>query len=161
MKLSKLRGNDIYYKDNQWYYLDDDKPTAETWKDKPCGQCNLPNRSDEHDACLGELPNVINACCGHGNVDEAYIVYEDETIERGDAAIERFEELKNQCSEVSCKKPVMENSKLDCCEQHEAILIDSLDEEYKRNQQELYDDYIDDISLSMSNALARYHQTND
>ena len=54
-----------------WTY-DDGTPVPED-PDRPCGFCGLPNREDGHDACLGELPDVWAACCGHGNPKEAYV----------------------------------------------------------------------------------------
>ncbi len=51
------------------------KPTATTWENRSCGHCKKPNRSDNHDACLGTLPCVMNACCGHGRKKEAYIQF--------------------------------------------------------------------------------------
>lgn len=30
-----------------------------------------------HDWCIGTIPGAINACCGHGNLSEAYIQFED------------------------------------------------------------------------------------
>lgn len=35
----------------------------------------MPDRADGHDACLGEIPGAVNACCGHGYIDVAYIQY--------------------------------------------------------------------------------------
>lgn len=43
-----------------------------------CGHCNLPNRVDGHDACLGTIPGVMNACCGHGDVRCAYVQFRPE-----------------------------------------------------------------------------------
>lgn len=93
-KDSKLRGHPIYF-NGEWRYKDNGEPTAENWKHRACGHCEKPNRPDEHDACLGELPGVINACCGHGNERDAYIMFEDETIKRGSDAKEQFNKLKN------------------------------------------------------------------
>jgi hypothetical protein len=41
-----------------------------------------------HDACLGRLPGVSAACCGHGRDDEAYIRFNDGTELRGSEAVE-------------------------------------------------------------------------
>lgn len=38
-----------------------------------CGKCNLPNRPDGHDACLGVIAGAMNACCGHGDDAMAYV----------------------------------------------------------------------------------------
>ena len=88
-----LRGNLIYY-DGIWRYVDTGLPTTETWKGRACGHCLKPNREDEHDACLGELPGVINACCGHGNVREAYVQFEGGQLLQAEKAQAHFEQHK-------------------------------------------------------------------
>lgn len=41
----------------------------------PCAKCKkLPN-DDDTDACLGQLPWVMNACCGHGDGGTAYVQF--------------------------------------------------------------------------------------
>ena len=54
-----------------WMYDADGVPVPDD-PERPCGFCKLPNRADGHDACLGELPGVMNACCGHGRPSESY-----------------------------------------------------------------------------------------
>lgn len=81
--MSKLRGYEIEEKDGEFFYQDNGQPTAETWKDRPCGHCGIYNTPEGHDACLGELPGVMNACCGHGNIEESYIQFENGVIVRG------------------------------------------------------------------------------
>lgn len=44
-------------------YLDNGKPYDQM---RPCAFCGQPPTKDGHDACLGGLPGVKNACCGHG-----------------------------------------------------------------------------------------------
>lgn len=88
----QLRGHPIYF-DGEWRYLDNDEPTVDGWKNRDCGKCKKPNRPDGHDACLGVLPNVINACCGHGSIKEAYVQFEDKSIQRGEKALRHFENV--------------------------------------------------------------------
>ncbi len=38
-----------------------------------CTACFITERPDGHDPCLGELPGVMNACCGHGDDSGAYV----------------------------------------------------------------------------------------
>ena len=38
-----------------------------------CGHCNLKRTPEGHDGCIGTLPNVKNACCGHGEDNTAYV----------------------------------------------------------------------------------------
>lgn len=45
--------------------------------DQRCGFCGLAKTPEGHDGCLGTLPGVMNACCGHGRPHEAYIQFED------------------------------------------------------------------------------------
>lgn len=40
-----------------------------------CGHCRLPGRSDGMDQCIGRLPWVMNACCGHGETRMAYVQF--------------------------------------------------------------------------------------
>lgn len=87
--ISYLRGHAIYFND-QWRYVDNDEPTITHWESRSCGACSLPNRPDGHDACLGELPGVINACCGHGQETQAYVQFANKDIVRGSAAIHHF-----------------------------------------------------------------------
>ena len=73
--IGRYRGNDMYLAPgDEWRYLDGTLVSSDP--NRQCGHCNLPNRDDGHDACLGVIPGAINACCGHGNPDEAYVQYE-------------------------------------------------------------------------------------
>ena len=47
-----------------------------------CSKCNKQRTEEGYDACLGYLPGVKNACCGHG--EEGYIQFENGTILRFD-----------------------------------------------------------------------------
>jgi len=42
-----------------------------------CGFCGLDRTPEGHDGCIGTLPGVMNACCGHGDTEMAYVQYED------------------------------------------------------------------------------------
>jgi len=47
----------------EWLYAD----TLESTKtERPCIRCGRMPTRDGHDACLGYLDGVKNACCGHG-----------------------------------------------------------------------------------------------
>lgn len=44
-----------------------------------CDHCGLKATKEGHDGCLGELPGpVMNACCGHGQDEVAYIQFDNE-----------------------------------------------------------------------------------
>lgn len=87
----KLRGHPIYNDGKCWRYVDNDDETALNWQDRDCGHCHLPNRQDGHDACIGELPGVKNACCGHGVTSQAYVQYPDGSTENGEKVLRIFE----------------------------------------------------------------------
>ena len=80
MQNSKLRGHNIVVINDQWFYEDTQTPTVGCERD--CGYCGKSNTTEGHDGCLGILPNVMNACCGHGMAAEAYIQYWDKDLRR-------------------------------------------------------------------------------
>lgn len=61
-----------------------------------CEKCGLMPTVDGHDGCLGELDSsvVMNACCGHGMDDIAYIQFWDSSCIRGSDAIKAIREIK-------------------------------------------------------------------
>lgn len=79
---SKWRGHTIVWqiKEKRFVYADTGEPTS--GKERACGHCNRESK-DDIDPCLGKLPGVINACCGHGNPKEAYVQFENGTIVKG------------------------------------------------------------------------------
>ena len=84
MTNSKFRGHHIVFVDDQWLYDDNKQPVA--GNERPCGHCEKENTKEGHDGCLGILPNIMNACCGHGNIAEAYVQFDkNKTIRGGDA----------------------------------------------------------------------------
>ena len=54
----------------------------------PCVRCGKMPSKEGHDQCLGRLPGVLAACCGHG-VEEGYILFENGIIIRGNLVIEK------------------------------------------------------------------------
>lgn len=71
-----MRGNRIEYSEaaQKWYYADTGE-FIDLDHERPCTLCHKPPTHEGYDACLGELPGVLNACCGHG-VEDGYIHYE-------------------------------------------------------------------------------------
>lgn len=59
-----------------------------------CDHCKLEYGPEGHDACLGELIGLMNACCGHENKDMAYVQFLDGECIRGEDAIIIIEVLK-------------------------------------------------------------------
>jgi len=56
-------------------------------ENRPCPICGS---TEDIDGCLGKLPGVRNACCGHGDRSSSYIQFENGVIIR-DFIIESYE----------------------------------------------------------------------
>jgi len=81
----KLRGHKIEKINKKWVYSDTKQPTAGTIRE--CGQCGMSNTKEGHDGCLGTLPGLMNACCGHGDTREAYVQFLDGSVIGGADAV--------------------------------------------------------------------------
>lgn len=68
------RGHPIEKDEHGYYRYADTKQYVWKAADRPCGHCGKSNTPEGHDGCLGELPCTLNACCGHGETESAYIV---------------------------------------------------------------------------------------
>jgi hypothetical protein len=86
MVKSKWRGNPIEYINDIWVYSDTRQPVPEN-KNRECGNCGKEQTLEGHDGCLGTLDGVMNACCGHGVANEAYIIFDNSKELRGYDAI--------------------------------------------------------------------------
>jgi len=84
---SHHRGHAIEDRGGTWVYSSDGTHVASD-PDRACGHCGLPNTPDGCDACLGTLPGVRNACCGHGNIAAAYVQLWTGETTRGKTAAE-------------------------------------------------------------------------
>ena len=42
---------------------------------KICLHCKKNRTKEGYDGCVGELKNVMNACCGHGEIKMAYVQF--------------------------------------------------------------------------------------
>jgi hypothetical protein len=80
-----LRGHKIEFINNGWVYSDNKQPTAETHKLRACGKCGKKETKEGHDACLGTLKGLMNACCGHGK-NKPYVQFLDGHIIDGNNA---------------------------------------------------------------------------
>lgn len=71
MVTSYSLGYEIQYINNQWIYSD-----TKELIDKPrlCKYCGKYPTKEGYDGCLGYLPNVYSACCGH-NIEKPYVVF--------------------------------------------------------------------------------------
>jgi len=92
MTRSYFRGYPIIRTNERWVYED----TGETIDIvRPCKKCGELFQADDIDPCLGELPGVENACCGHGVSERAYIKFESGVIVRGFPTIQYTERGKS------------------------------------------------------------------
>lgn len=87
---SYWRGHEIEQTDEGWRYTDTNESVVETWKERSCGYCRMHNTVEGHDGCLGELPGIINACCGHGREEDAYLQFPDNSFVIGKEVNEIF-----------------------------------------------------------------------
>ena len=69
---SYSRGHKIIWNSEKeiWIYADTGK---EYNKERSCKRCGKQPTAEGHDACLGKLKKVVNACCGHGVKGESYV----------------------------------------------------------------------------------------
>lgn len=98
-----IRGHPVY-KDPEgvWRFSDTSERTDEAWEDRPCGVCDKHQTPEGHDPCLGTLPGVRNACCGHGVRESAYIQFENGAVIRGFDVIEN-DDMTEWCGEEDGK----------------------------------------------------------
>lgn len=92
MSTAKYRGHKIESISDIWIYSDNKQPVSDD-KNRPCGHCGKPETKEGHDGCIGTLKGVMNACCGHGTIGEAYIQYSDESIIRGQLALDGINKI--------------------------------------------------------------------
>ena len=91
--MDKFRGHNIYEYGEVWRYEDNDDVVSDTYENRTCGNCDKHNTAEGHDGCLGTLPDVLNACCGHGNPNEAYVQFKDGSMVDGNEAIKTIKQL--------------------------------------------------------------------
>ena len=93
--MNNWRGHAIELGDHGiWYYVDTKRPVFQK-PDRDCGHCGKANTCEGHDGCLGTLPGVINACCGHGDVERAYVVLDTGERLSGQEALDWVEQVKS------------------------------------------------------------------
>lgn len=73
-------GSKIIKENGKYVWADTKKPFS-TENKRKCPNCNSHKTKEGHDPCLGTLPGVKFACCGHG-VEEGYIFFENNMIIR-------------------------------------------------------------------------------
>ncbi|AUN96444.1 hypothetical protein C0099_11205 [Pseudazoarcus pumilus] len=83
---STFRGHPIVWIGDRWIYSDNKQPIPGYGGTmRPCIVCGSEKWSGDGDVdeCLGLLPGVTNACCGHGDRDTSYVVFESGVVLRG------------------------------------------------------------------------------
>jgi len=86
MQHSNFRGHPTIFMNGKWVYEDTLAPLPGYGGDpkpRPCKKCGSKHEMHESDPCLGDLPGVDNACCGHGVREQAYIRFTNGKIVRG------------------------------------------------------------------------------
>ena len=87
----------VEYGDSKWKWVDSgEEVTQESKRTRTCVRCGQLPTTDGHDACLGSLPGVRHACCGHGFLNDAYAVFEDGAELMGKDAIAFFARSKKK-----------------------------------------------------------------
>lgn len=79
----KYRGHSMELVRGEWVYSDTKESVEFTCESRACGSCNKLITSEGHDACLGALEGTMNACCGYGDITEAYVQFLDGFCIRG------------------------------------------------------------------------------
>ena len=81
---SYFRGHPIIFVKEKWLYEDTKEPIpGYGGKNRPCVKCGKTfdgSYKGDADPCLGVLPGVDNACCGHGIKAESYIRFTNGTV---------------------------------------------------------------------------------
>lgn len=77
MYRKEYHGHILVKEDSGWVYEDSKEPFDRD-NLRPCPHCNKELKKDGMDPCLGELPGVVAACCGHGGrgFHSPYIMFE-------------------------------------------------------------------------------------
>ncbi len=91
VKRSHFRGHPIIQVDGVWVYEDTLTKSGFDGVVRPCKRCNETFQGSNHgksDPCLGDLPGVDNACCGHGATEDAYIRFTNGVVVKGFTTIE-------------------------------------------------------------------------
>lgn len=83
---SHFRGHSIIQINNAWVYEDTGERAGFGYIVRPCKKCGKifeGSNTGDADPCLGELPGVNNACCGHGVRSKSYVRFENGTVLKG------------------------------------------------------------------------------
>ena len=93
MQTTSFRGHKLKFIVGKWVYADTGEEIPPNGgKIRPCVKCekSCTLGNDEVDPCLGMLPGVDDACCGHGVRSRSYIKFTNGAVIR-DFIIEKVE----------------------------------------------------------------------
>jgi len=101
---SENRGNEIFFSilKQEWLYVDNNSSVGDNCKTRACGRCGKHRTPEGHDACLGTLPGVKNACCGYGVEDDAYVQFLDGSTVTGELARAIHTQMKTKRDMNTC-----------------------------------------------------------
>ncbi len=85
MVTSSDRGNEIYFNEQLRVWCYTNTTTVVEFKSK-CPKCGVLHDSEFVDKCLGRLIGLMNACCGHGDIDKCYVQFLDGSMVVGEDA---------------------------------------------------------------------------
>jgi hypothetical protein len=77
---------DIHFKNGEWVDSKGRSFRKHHWRKTTCARCgNLPTE-EGYDSCIGFVPGVIKACCGHGS-KAPYVKLPNNKIIKGKGAL--------------------------------------------------------------------------
>ena len=91
--ISHHRGHKIEFVGGVWRFVDTGEVARKGRQE--CGHCGKYPTIEGHDGCLGTLPGVKNACCGHGQVSNAYVQLWDGNHLGGQDAIDFIKKVRD------------------------------------------------------------------
>ena len=83
---STWRGHPTTWNGRHWLFDDNHKEVTRAYGKRPCANCQRVFQGSnigDPDPCLGNLPGVKNACCGHGVPSMAYVVFNSGVVLEG------------------------------------------------------------------------------
>lgn len=92
---SHVHGHPVWFDTtvNRWRYKDNNE-RVDTNIRRECKRCGVKQKDTlgvENDQCIGTLPGVDNACCGHGVRSQSYIRFTNGVVVTGFIVAERME----------------------------------------------------------------------
>lgn len=73
---SIYRGHEVACIGGQWFYTSN-MQSIQSDLNRECSECKCSPGDEGHDQCLGKLVGLMAACCGHGEVEKAYVQFLD------------------------------------------------------------------------------------